>query len=125
MSCYSYNDYLSFGGELDDSAFNRNVYKALAVLNRETKGRLNKMAEMPLEAKTLLREMIDFYEKNSKTKSVLTSKSQSSNGVSESESYLTVSELEQGEQLETLITSYLMSVCDDNGTPLLYRGCKR
>ena len=125
MSCYSYNDYLSFGGELDEAVFSRNVYRALAVLNCETKGRLNKMAEMPIEAKALLREMVDFYEKNSKNKSVVTSRSQSSNGVSESESYLTVSELEQGEQLDALITSYLMGVCDDNGTPLLCRGCKR
>ena len=53
----------------------------------------------------------------------ITRKSQSAGGVSESESYTVKTKEDFAQDIDSLVCDYLLSVRDDKGTPLLYRGC--
>ena len=55
---------------------------------------------------------------------IVSSRSQSAGGVSESESYVTKTDVELQADIDNMISDYLMAETDDNGTPLLYRGCR-
>lgn len=79
------------------------------------------LKRLPTEVKALCRELVDYLDACSAP--VVTSRSQSSGGVSESESYATKSREEQSQDIENMICDYLLSVNDNKGTPLLYRGC--
>ena len=76
---------------------------------------------LPAEVQALCRELVDYLDACSTP--VVTSRSQSSGGVSESESYATKSREEQAQDIDNMICDYLLSVADNKGTPLLYRGC--
>ena len=78
------------------------------------------MARVPEESKALCRELIDLFDAQSNTGAVQ-SRSQTAGALSESESYITSPQLDK--QVSGLIYDYLSAVTDDNGTPLLYRGC--
>jgi len=81
----------------------------------------NVITRLPAEVKALCRELVDYLDAYSV--SVVTSRSQSSGGVSESESYATKSREEQAQDIDNMICDYLLPVKDNKGTPLLYRGC--
>lgn len=123
MQYLNYEEYRSLGGELSETAFNRIVDRVNGIINNATHGRIEKMQTVPVQAKALARDLIEYCVSNPVAGSNITSKSQSAGNVSESESYTVKTNEEQAADIDNMIFDYLMSVKDDNGTPLLYRGC--
>ena len=122
MQYLTYEEYLSIGGMCGNTAFNRNITKANSVIDTETHKRIEAMATVPEQAKALCRDLVELYARNSTSDKVVTSHSQTAGAVSESESYATQTQEEVDKTANDLVYDYLMSVEDDNGTPLLYRG---
>lgn len=124
MQYLTYQEYLSLGGICDNTAFDRNITKATAVIDTETHKRVWDMETIPEQVKALCRDLIELYYRNSTSEKVVTSQSQTAGAVSESVSYATATQEDVKQAADNLVYDYLMSVTDDNGTPLLYRGCK-
>ena len=123
MQYLAYQEYLDMGGVLDATAFNRNIDRACGIIDNAVHCRIDSMAEVPWQAKALCRDLIEYFEVNTVTEATVTGRSQSSGPVSESESYAVKSKEEQALDIDNMLYDYLMSVTDDKGTPLLYRGC--
>ena len=124
MIYLTYDEYSAMGGICDLTAFNRNIDRACGVIDNATHNRIEGMAEVPQRAKSLCRDLVEYLVENNNVKTV-TSKSQSAGGVSESESYATKTADDVYGDIQNMIYDYLLNVTDDNGTPLLYRGCLR
>lgn len=124
MQYLTYEEYTAIGGICDSTAFNRNITKATAVIDTETHKRVWDMETIPEQVKALCRDLVELYYRNSTSDKVVTSQSQTAGAVSESVSYATATQEEVKQAADNLVYDYLMSVEDDNGTPLLYRGCK-
>ena len=125
MRYIEYQEYLYIGGVLDSTAFNRNIDRACGVIDNATHNRIECMAEVPQRAKALCRDLVEYLARNDTTEIAVTSRSQSAGGVSESESYATKTADDVYSDIQNMIYDYLLNVTDDNGTPLLYRGCSR
>ena len=123
MQYLAYHEYSGIGGTLDPTAFNRHIHRACGIIDNATHKRIEKMSSVPEQAKALCRELIDYLAAHKVTEKTIASKSQSAGSVSESESYTVKTKEEQAQDIDDMICDYLMSVEDDNGTPLLYRGC--
>ena len=124
MIYLTYEEYSNIGGICDLTAFNRNIDRACGIIDNATHNRIECMAEVPQSAKALCRDLVEYLVENNGDK-IVTSKSQSAGGVSESESYATKTADDVYGDIQNMIYDYLLNVTDDNGTPLLYRGCKR
>lgn len=126
MTYLTYEEYSnSLGGALDLTAFSRNIDRACGVIDNATHNRIECMAEVPQRAKALCRDLVEYIARYSTSDMVVSSRSQSAGGVSESESYVTKTDTELQADIDNMIADYLMAETDDNGTPLLYRGCSR
>ena len=125
MQYLTYEEYTEIGGTLDLTAFNRNIDRACGVIDNATHNRIDCMAEVPQRAKALCRDLVEYLARNDTTEIAVTSRSQSAGGVSESESYATKTVDDIYGDIQNMIYDYLLNVTDDNGTPLLYRGCSR
>ena len=126
MTYLTYEEYSnSLGGALDLTAFSRNIDRACGIIDNATHNRIECMAEVPQRAKALCRDLVEYLARYSTSDMVVSSRSQSAGGVSESESYVTKTEVELQADIDNMITDYLLAETDDNGTPLLYRGCSR
>ena len=125
MQYLTYEEYTEIGGTLDLTAFNRNIDRACGVIDNATHNRIECMEEVPQRAKALCRDLVEYLARNDTTEIVATSRSQSAGGVSESESYATKTADDVYSDIKNMIYDYLLNVTDDNGTPLLYRGCSR
>lgn len=123
MQYLTYEEYKDLGGILDSAAFNRNIDRACGIIDNASFGRIANMTEVPRQAKALCRDLVEYLAANMSAGGTITGKSQSAGGVSESESYATKTKEEQAKDIDNMICDYLMSVSDDSGTPLLYRGC--
>ena len=121
MIYLTYEQYKEIGGALDLTAFNRNIDRACGIIDNATHNRIECMAEVPQRAKALCRDLVEYLVENNGVK-IVTSKSQSAGGVSESESYATKTADDVYGDIQNMIYDYLLNVTDDNGTPLLYRG---
>lgn len=121
MQYLTYEEYISVGGTLEMTAFDRNIDRAFGKIDNATFGRLEKMTEMPRQVKACCRELVEYLANNVNGKTI-TSKSQSAGGVSESESYANKTADDVENEIANIIFDYLGSVKTDNGTPLLYRG---
>lgn len=121
MQYLTYEEYTEIGGTLDLTAFNRNIDRACGVIDNATHNRIVCMKEVPQKVKPLCRDLLEYLVENNSTK-IITSKSQSAGGVSESESYATKTADDIYGDIQNMIYDYLLNVTDDNGTPLLYRG---
>ena len=123
MEYLTYEEYKTMGGTLEETAFDRNIIRVSGELDSRTKCRIRGMVEIPYAVKVLCADLVEYYAANVTNGKVISSKSTTSGPVSESESY-TVKTVEDTENdIENLFYSYLGSLTDDNGTPLLYRGC--
>ena len=120
-----HQEYLVLGGVCDATAFNRNIDRACGIIDNATHNRIECMAEVPQRAKALCRDLVEYLARYSTSDMVVSSRSQSAGGVSESESYVTKTDVELQVEIGNMIADYLMTEADDNGTPLLYRGCSR
>ena len=125
MTYLTYEEYSNMGGVLDLTAFNRNIDRACGVIDSATHNRIECMAEVPQRAKALCRDLVEYLARYSTSDMVVSSRSQSAGGVSESESYVTKTDVELQADIDNMIADYLMAETDDNGTSLLYRGCSR
>lgn len=123
MQYLTYEEYKDLGGILESAAFNRNIDRACGIIDNASFGRIANMAEVPRQAKALCRDLVEYLAANMSVGGTVTGRSQSAGGVSESESYATKTKEEQAKDIDNMICDYLMSVSDDSGTPLLYRGC--
>ena len=124
MIYLTYDEYLNIGGICDLTAFNRFSDRACGIIHNATHNRIEGMAEVPQRAKALCRDLVEYLVENNGVK-IVTSKSQSAGGVSESESYATKTADDVCGDIQNIIYDYLVNEKDDNGTPLLYRGCMR
>ena len=125
MIYLTYEEYSNIGGICDMTAFNRNIDRACGVIDNATHNRIECMAEVPQRAKALCRDLVEYLARNDTTEIAVTSRSQSAGGVSESESYATKTADDVYGDIQNMVYDYLLNVTDDNGTPLLYRGCLR
>ena len=121
MIYLTYTEYKEIGGILEETAFNRNIDRACGVIDNATHNRIVCMKEVPQKVKPLCRDLLEYLVENNSTK-IITSKSQSAGGVSESESYATKTADDVYGDIQNMIYDYLLNVTDDNGIPLLYRG---
>ena len=124
MIYLTYDEYSTMGGICDLTAFNRNIDRACGIIDNATHNRIECMADVPQRAKALCRDLVEYLVENNGDK-IVTSKSQSAGGVSESESYATKTADDVYGDIQNMVYDYLLNVTDDNGTPLLYRGCLR
>ena len=125
MTYLTYEEYQKIGGICDVTAFNRYIDRACGIIDNATHNRVEPMHGVPRKAKALCRDLIEYLVRYSISDMVVSSRSQSAGGVSESESYVTKTEVELQADIDNMIADYLMAETDDNGTPLLYRGCSR
>ena len=125
MQYLDYQEYVSIGGICDATAFVRFSDRAFGIVDNATYNRIECMAEVPQRAKALCRDLVEYLARNDTTEMAVTSRSQSAGGVSESESYATKTADDVYSDIQNMIYDYLLNVTDDNGTPLLYRGCSR
>ena len=124
MIYLTYDEYSAMGGICDLTAFNRNIDRACGIIDNATHNRIEGMAEVPQRAKALCRDLVEYLVENNGVK-IVTSKSQSAGGVSESESYANKTADDVYGDIQNMLYDYLGNETDDNGTPLLYRGCLR
>lgn len=125
MQYLTYDEYLEIGGVLDLTAFNRNIDRACAFIDVNTQNRLQGVFEVSRRAKACVRDIVECLANNASSEKIINSKSQSAGGVSESESYATKSLAEINSEMYSILYDYLVTEKDDNGTPLMYRGCMR
>lgn len=121
MIYLTYDEYSAMGGICDLTAFNRNIDRACGIIDNATHNRIECMAEVPQRAKALCRDLVEYLVENNNVK-IVTSKSQSAGGVSESESYATKTADDVYGDIQNMLYDYLGNEKDDKGTPLLYRG---
>ena len=121
MIYLTYAEYKGIGGTLEETAFIRNIDRACGIIDNATHNRIEYMAKVPQKAKALCRDLLEYLVENNSTK-IITSKSQSAGGVSESESYATKTADDIYGDIQNMLYDYLGNEKTDNGTPLLYRG---
>ena len=120
MTYLTYEEYSSMGGVLDLTAFNRNIDRACAMIDNRTQSRLECFEELPQIVKVVCADLVDYISTNTVEK-VVTSRSQSAGGVSESESYATKTAEDYSADLDRIIEPVAV-VKTKNGTSILYRG---
>lgn len=98
--------------------------RAFSIIRTATRGRIDKMSSVPEEVKNLCCELINYLHKNDFSEAKVSSRSQNTGGVNESESYAVKTLADCEKEIEQLIFDYLGFIFDDNGIPLLYRGCR-
>jgi hypothetical protein len=122
MIYLTYEEYTEIGGTLDLTAFNRNIDRACGVIDNATHNRIEHMTEVPQRAKALCRDLVEYLVRYSTSDMVVSSRSQSAGGVSESESYAAKTDDEINAEMLCIVYDYLGNEKDDKGTPLLYKG---
>ena len=121
MQYLTYEEYLNMGGELNETAFKRNIDRACAMIDNRTQSRLECFEKIPKIVKVVCADLVDYIANNSVNKAVVTSKSQSAGGVSESESYATKTADDYSADLDKIFEP-LGIVKTKNGISILYRG---
>ena len=121
MQYLTYDEYISMGGELNETAFKRNIDRACAMIDNRTQSRLECFEKIPKIVKVVCADLVDYIANNSVNKAVVTSKSQSAGGVSESESYATKTADDYSAGLDKIFEP-LGIVKTKNGISILYRG---
>lgn len=123
MNYLTYEEYTSLGGVCDETAFVRNIDRACSAIDNATCNRANGMAEIPRSVKACTRDLVEYYATNANAnEKAVSGWSQSAGTVSESVSYASKDADDMRSDISDIITDYLASLTDDNGTPLLYLG---
>lgn len=125
MRYVEYEEYTQLGGTLDLTAFERNIDHACGIVDLHTQSRLQSVLEVSTMVKACVRDLVEYLANNVSSNKVITSKSQSAGGVSESESYATKTAGEINDEMLCIVYAYLATEKDDCGTPLMYRGAMR
>jgi hypothetical protein len=125
MQYLTYEKYLSIGGTLDSTAFNRNIDRACGIIDNATHNRIEPLRGVPKQVEACCRDLVEYLARYSVLDTAVSSRSQSAGGVSESESYAVKTADNMHGDIDNILCDYLLSLTDKNGTPLLYRGCSR
>lgn len=121
MIYLTYTEYEELGGNIiDETAFNRNIDRACALIDTRTQSRLAAFEEIPKIVKSVCADLLDYISTNTVAKTVQ-SKSQSAGGVSESESYAVKTADDYANDLERIFEP-LYVVKTKNGISILYKG---
>ena len=124
MIYLTYDGYKEIGGNLDVTAFNRNIGRACGIIDNATHNRITE-GSVPDNAKALCRDLVEHFAASFGSSKQVSNHSQSAGGVSESESFVIRSIEERAGEIDDMVKDYLLGEVDENGTPLLYRGCLR
>ena len=120
MTYLTYAEYKEIGGTLDETAFNRNIDRACVMIDVRTQSRLECFEEIPQSVKVVCTDLVDYISTNTVEK-VVTSRSQSAGGISESESYATKTAEDYSADLDRIFEP-LSVVKTKNGISILYKG---
>ena len=121
MQYLTYEEYTEIGGTIDLTAFNRNIDRACAMINIRTQSRLEAFEKIPKIVKIVCADLVGYIATNAVEKPIVTSKSQSAGGVSESESYMTKTADDFANDLDRIFEPLAM-VKTANGISITYRG---
>ena len=121
MQYLTYEEYVEIGGTLDLTAFKRNIDRACAMIDIRTQSRLEAFENIPQIVKTVCADLVGYIATNSVEKPIVTSKSQSAGGVSESESYSTKTADDYSADIDRIFEP-LAVVKNKNGVIVTYRG---
>jgi hypothetical protein len=121
MQYLTYEEYQEIGGELDETAFKRNINRACAMIDIRTQSRLGAFESIPQIVKIVCADLVGYIATNTVEKPFVTSKSQSAGGVSESESYAVKTADDFTNDLDRIFEP-LAVVKTKNGISLLYKG---
>ena len=125
MIYLTFEEYSNIGGVMDVTAFERNIDRASGIIDDATFNRVQPMRGVPRRVKALCRDLVEYLATNSNVNEKnVSSWSESQGMVSESVSYVAKSNDEMQTDIQNLIYDYLLGETDNNGTPLLYRGCR-
>ena len=121
MTYLTYDEYSEMGGICDLTAFNRNIDRACAMIDNRTQSRLECFDEIPQIVKVVCADLVEYISTNTVDKPIVTSKSQSAGGVSESESYAVKTADDFANDLDRIFEP-LAVVKTKNGISILYKG---
>ncbi len=121
MQYLTYDEYKEIGGELGLTAFNRNIDRACAMIDIRTQSRLECFENIPQIVKIVCADLVGYIATNTVEKPIISSKSQSAGGVSESESYVTKTAEDYIADLDRIFEP-LATVKTPNGVNIWYRG---
>lgn len=144
MKYLTYEEYTNIGGTLEKAAFNRVIDRACGVVDYYTQKRVRNISEGATQigdelyvfgssldgtvidrVRACIRDLCDYLASVMQpTGGNLSSKTQTAGGVSESETYAAKTTEQVGADMRYIVFDYLVSETDNDGTPLLYRGCK-
>lgn len=122
MQYLTYEEYINMGGVLDSAAFQRNISRACGVIDNATRCRMDYMKNIPSQAKACCRDLLEYLHLNHSVEKKVASRTQSAGSVSESETYSLKTADDIYGDIQNILYDYLSCVCDDRGTPLMYRG---
>lgn len=126
MRYLTYDEYASVGGNLEKTDFERVIVAACMVIDRHTQNRLRGVPELPEAVAVCIRDLCEYiYGNNNAQWQTVSSRSQSSGGVSETETYTAKTGQEVMADMYDIVYQYLASETDVHGIPLMYRGCMR
>ena len=103
------------------TAFNRNIDRACAMIDIRTHSRLEAFENIPQIVKVVCGDLVEYIANNTVAKPIISSKSQSAGGVSESESYVVKTAEDYASDLDRIFEP-LAAVKTKNGISILYRG---
>ncbi len=121
MQYLTYDEYLNIGGELDETAFNRNIDRACVMIDVRSQSRLKEFEKIPRIVKIVCADLVEYISTHTIEKHFVTSRSQSAGGVSESESYAAKTAEDFAFDLDRIFEP-LAGVYTENGISLLYKG---
>lgn len=121
MQYLTYDEYISMGGELNETAFLRNIDRACVMIDIRTQSRLEAFESIPQIVKIVCADLVGYIATNTVEKPFVTTKSQSAGGVSESESYAVKTAEDFANDLDRIIEP-LGIVKTKNGISILYKG---
>lgn len=121
MQYLTYEEYTEIGGTLDLAAFNRNIDRACAMIDIRTQDRLLCFENIPQIVKIVCADLVGYIATNTVEKPIVSSKSQSAVGVSESESYSVKTSEDFANDLDRIFEP-LGVVKTKNGVSIMYRG---
>ena len=121
MQYLTYEEYTEIGGTLDLTAFKRNIDRTCTMIDIRTQSRLECFEDIPQIVKVVCADLVDYIATNMVQKPLVSSKSQSAGGVSESESYVVKTTDDFANDLDRIFEPLAM-VKTKNCVSLLYRG---
>ena len=121
MQYLTYEEYTEIGGTLDLAAFKRNIERACTMVDLRTQSRLEAFESIPQIVKIVCADLVGYIATNTVEKPIVSSRSQSAGGVSESESYAVKTADDFANDLDRIFEP-LAVVKTANGISVLYRG---